>query len=546
MFGVLYVSDSRPDALERDGDALLEVAANQVAMSIQNAREHQEALHANRRSSLLLRLARSISSTRELRPLFQSLVGQTADGLSASSAMLTMRREAEDELTIEAAAGDLADSPDLPDTIAAGAGIHGRCIERGTPVAVNDLTEDAVSDLLLEQLGVRSALAAPIRVEDRIIGAISTHDKRGGGGFTGEDVELLCAIADRAAVAIQNVQLHERMARSSAEITALFEAVETMSATNSIDEIMDFITHRVKSLFPCDLALVRLVNEDSGELAVAAACGPSEEAGLWEPILALPATVSTCWAIRKDKPFVVDDAKHEFRCKQMEDDSPARSYLCVPLTAGGKTLGVLQMMGAQPRAFEPAHVQLFMALADQVAIAVQRAKLHEEVQRLAVRDGLTGLFNYSYFHQQLALELTRVKRAGTPVALILMDLDHFKQFNDTYGHPTGDLLLKRLAEVLTDTVRAVDLTARMGGEEFAILLPETDKAGAQLVAEKLRAAVESAEFFGNAAAPVVHQTVSVGVASYPEDAKRQDELVRRADQALYRAKSGGRNRVVAA
>ena len=546
VFGVLYVADPRPEALHRGQDPLLHVAANQVAMAIQNALEHEAALHANRRSALLLRLARSISLTRELGPLLRALVTETCDGLSASSAILTLRAESEDKLVVQAASPELGQSSLLPQAVSARDGLHGRAVATGRPVIVGDSAGDDPSDPLLEALGIRQALAAPIRVEDHIIGAISVHDKKDDAGFTVDDTELLSAIADRAAVAIQNVQLHEQMGRNSAKITALFEAVETMSATNSIDEILDFVTHRAKELFPCDACAVRLVNEENGALVLTGAAGLTEGSDARRLMEALPSTVATCWAIRKDKPFVVEDVARDFACKHLETALRFRSYLCVPLTAGGTTLGVLQMMSHRAKAFSPDHVQLFVGLTDQAAIAVQRAKLHEEVQRLAVRDGLTGLFNYSYFHEQLALELTRSKRNGTPVTIILMDIDHFKSFNDTYGHPTGDMLLKRLAEVLGETVRAVDLTARMGGEEFAVLLPDTDKAGAHRVAEKLRASIESTEFVGNAAVPVVHRTISLGVASYPEDAKKREELVRRADEALYQAKAKGRNAVVLA
>ena len=546
VFGVLYVADSRLEGCRPDHDPLLHVAANQVAMAIQNALEHEAALVANRRSALLLRLARSISLTHELRPLLKSLVTETADGLAAASAMLTLRDEGEDGLAVQAVSGDPGEGVEWPRRVSARDGLHGRAVVTGKPVVVVDLASGDLFDPALKALGVRQALAAPIRVDDRVIGAISVHDRKDGAEFGGDDAELLAAIADRAAVAIQNVQLHEQMERNSARITALFEAVETMSATNSIDEILGFVTHRVKELFPCDVCAVRLVNEETGALVLTSVVGLPEGSDERALMAGLPSTVSTCWAVRKDKPFVVDDVARDFACKHLEVGLRFRSYLCVPLTAGGKTLGVLQMMSRRVEAFSADHVQLLAGLGDQAAIAVQRAKLYEEVERLAVRDGLTGLFNYSYFHEQLRLELTRSKRNHTPVALILMDIDRFKSFNDTYGHPAGDVLLKRLAEVLRETVRAVDLTARMGGEEFAVLLPDTDKAGARLVAEKLRAAVESAQFVGNAATPVVHRTISLGVASYPQDAKARDELVRRADEALYEAKAGGRNAVALA
>lgn len=708
VFGVLYVVDGRPAALRRSPDPLLEVAASQVAMAIQNAGEHEELLQANRRSALLLHLAGSISISHDLPSLLQSLVTETAEGLSAASALMVLRHDSEDRLAVEATSGTLSDDPRLPDAIYAGAGILGRTIEGREPVVVPNLAESALADALLEKLGVQSVVAAPVRVGDRIIGVISVHDKQGG-SFDEGDAALLLAIADRAAIAIQNVQLyeqthqrvrelealyrlaesigrsqdlqpsftlavssvaellgaqvcrlwtvdprgarlvcmassdassravgkavavsdlseperllghafiaadpdllpcaqalegaaavrsvmaapirvrgecvglldvahadarafgqeelrltslfaeqlglaihrqnlHEQMERRTGEISALFEAVETMSATNSIEEILDFVAHRVRLLFPCDASAVRLVGEDGEELRLVACEEVADDAEIKQALTGLPCSAESCWAIRKDKPFVVGDSEVDFHCQHVDPGLPFRSCLCAPLTAGGKTLGVIQMMAREPRVFTPDHVQLFMALADQSAIAVQRGKLHEEVQRLAVRDGLTGLFNYSYFHEHLRRDLTRARRNDTAVTLIVMDIDHFKQFNDTYGHPRGDMLLKRLAQVILDSIRAVDLPARVGGEEFAVLLPETDKAGALLVAEKLRAAIAATEFSGGGTTPIVHQTMSFGVATFPDDAAEQDELMERADQALYQAKARGRNTVVA-
>ncbi len=707
MFGVLYVSSPAAQNGEAAG-TVLSAAANQIAMALQNAWKHQTAVRAHRRESLLLRLVGSASVTQDLPSLLQTLLEQTSGGLAAESAMLTLETPGRDELRIAAVSGTLVGRSDLPKTMFAGAGVHGQAIARGEPVRMDPNAASPLSDVLLERLGVRCALAAPIQVEDKIIGAISVHDKRGEGGFTKEDEDLLEAIAKRAAVAIQNARLYDQanqrvselqslyrlaesvvrnrtlpptfelavssvtetlgarsahlwmqgrvrtqvvcvaasdsrtdqlgrvvedldeelsqrlfgrahrfgpediaalketlaipegtrslvcaplsvegeplgllcveapepdaftdddlrlasmfadllamavrsdrllraMRRNAEEIRALFEAVESMSATNAIDEILDFVAHRMRSSFPCDWCAVRLVNEETGELVVAAEEGDQDASAYagGDGVV----TAAECWAIRKDKAFLVRDVREEFHCRPVRDHSPARSYLCAPLTAGGKTFGVLQMTARGERSFEPEHVQLFMALADQAAIAVQRAKLHEEVERLAVRDGLTGLYNYSYFHEQLSLELTRSKRTKEPMSLLILDIDHFKSFNDTYGHPTGDALLRRLAEVMQSSVRSVDLCARMGGEEFAVLLSNTDKEGALKVAEKLRAAVQDTPFAGDASQPVVEVTVSIGVASAPEDADKKDVLIRRADDALYRAKAEGRNRVVAA
>ncbi|HDP70613.1 MAG TPA: sensor domain-containing diguanylate cyclase [Actinobacteria bacterium] len=175
-------------------------------------------------------------------------------------------------------------------------------------------------------------------------------------------------------------------------------------------------------------------------------------------------------------------------------------------------------------------------------ISNKQKKQQAQLERLSVRDRLTGLYNYSYFVDRLDEEIKRSKRYETPLALIMIDIDHFKDFNDTYGHEKGNRLLKNIAEILKKKVRDIDLVARYGGEEFAILLPNIGKE-AREAAERMRAAVEDADFEGDIEQPVVKKTISVGVAVCPNDASNDTELVVKADEALYEAKEGGRNKV---
>ena len=175
---------------------------------------------------------------------------------------------------------------------------------------------------------------------------------------------------------------------------------------------------------------------------------------------------------------------------------------------------------------------------------LERAQL--QLQQLAVTDGLTGLYNYPYFKHKLQVEIARSKRHGLPVSLLMMDIDFFKMYNDHFGHPLGDRILKRFSNLLFEHVRQIDILSRYGGEEFALILPGTPKESAGIVAEKLRTLIEKSYFPLSEKLPFGRVTMSVGVAGYPDDAKNDEELIRNADQALYRAKKEGRNRTVAA
>lgn len=169
---------------------------------------------------------------------------------------------------------------------------------------------------------------------------------------------------------------------------------------------------------------------------------------------------------------------------------------------------------------------------------------YNKVLERAIRDGLTGLYNYSYFWEQLNLEINRAQRYKRQVSLIMLDVDHFKIYNDNNGHPAGDDVLRELARILLSNTRKSDLVARYGGEEFVIMLPETGKEGARAVAAKINAAVAGHAFKYQETQPGSNLTVSLGVATFPGDASSPGELVDKADQALYRAKMSGRNRYV--
>ena len=171
-------------------------------------------------------------------------------------------------------------------------------------------------------------------------------------------------------------------------------------------------------------------------------------------------------------------------------------------------------------------------------------KAKAKLRKLAVTDGLTGLFNYRAFKRQLHLEISRSKRFGLPVSLLMMDIDHFKVYNDHFGHPNGDRVLKLFARLLYENVRDVDCLSRYGGEEFVLILPGTEKKSARIVAEKLRKLVEQFSFPLEKNLPKGRVTMSVGVASFPQDTQDEEELIRSTDKALYKAKNTGRNRTV--
>ncbi len=218
-----------------------------------------------------------------------------------------------------------------------------------------------------------------------------------------------------------------------------------------------------------------------------------------------------------------------------------RSWLGVPLFMYGDCEGVVAVQSSRVGAFKPEHQRLLESLALQIAAALQNAHLYE----LAMVDGLTGLFVRRYFDARIDEEIERSKRYGTPFSVVMMDVDDFKKLNDTYGHLVGDRVLKAIANVVKAQMRGVDTAARYGGEEIAVILPRTEMVGAYALAERIREVIAELRITTDEDPPkVLGVTASLGCAAFPESkASTGEDLVRRADRALYRAKKTGKNRV---
>lgn len=210
-----------------------------------------------------------------------------------------------------------------------------------------------------------------------------------------------------------------------------------------------------------------------------------------------------------------------------------------------KSIGLIAALTKQRRDFTGFELDLLNSFSRQAALLIDNARLYKRVEALAIHDGLTNLFNHRHFQEVLEREVKNAEHAGIPLSLIIIDIDNFKKFNDTYGHPEGDKVLRNVADILVDNTRGKDLVARYGGEEFVIILPETSRQGAMTVAQSIRQKVESYPFMNhNPGIEPIHLSITAGLAMFPDDGRSSKDLIVAADNALYRGKRSGKNQVV--
>ena len=238
----------------------------------------------------------------------------------------------------------------------------------------------------------------------------------------------------------------------------------------------------------------------------------------------------------------VDKRKLRARQVMMDPKATLKSHLTLPLAVEGEILGCLSLNSDQPNAFDAQDLQFLSVIGYQMAASLKHFQRFSSIRNMATYDTLTGLYNRRYFEERLEVEAQRSFHSGLSLSLVMVDIDHFKKVNDTFGHTEGDQILCKVSSLLKNSVRKKDMVARYGGEEFILILPEAAPEQSFVIAERIRQLVEKTLFEVGRAH--VHLTLSMGISNFPSHrVKSKEELVKMADQALYDAKRGGRNKV---
>ncbi len=337
----------------------------------------------------------------------------------------------------------------------------------------------------------------------------------------GKDL-LKKALADKIA---RFLDLH----RFSAELkdhTVLRDAAQKI-----VNEVRD-------ALWKADECALYLVNESRQELSLVAGSRADGEA-----VREKGGSLFDRWVMKKSQAIMIEDAENDFRFPKeaVPDVVPLRSVCASPLMTENKVLGVVRASSSRPESFSSDDLRLLDIFSSLGAVTLRNILLQGRMEELAIRDGLTGLYLNRYFQERLSEEIQRSRVNDEPFSVILIDIDHFKRYNDEFGHAAGDLVLKNVAELLLKKLESADLVARYGGEEFVALLPGKGKKEALAAAEKIRSEIEKTKFYVRRVEKRV--TASMGLSFFPKTGRTKEELMWAADKNLYEAKNSGRNRV---
>lgn len=336
----------------------------------------------------------------------------------------------------------------------------------------------------------------------------------------------------------------DKCIRHAAAIETLMEIARALASPNEIQEILEQIMFQISRLLNPKAWSLLMMDEVTGELEFTIVI--SDVADSLKGVR-IPAGHGVAgWVAENGESLIIPDVRCDKRFAAEFDRKlsfTTRSIACVPVKSHDKVFGVIELINSLDDViFNESDEQILTTIADFAGIAISNAKALEKINHLAITDDLTGLYNSRYFFEEIEYEVERSKRYETPLSLVFFDLDHFKNVNDTYGHLTGSRLLSEVGAVVFQNIRKADKAARYGGDEFVIILPHTEKAGALAFAEKLHKELGDCSFLSNNGNPLT-VTGSFGVASFPDDASSATELISAADDAMYLVKASGRNGV---
>ena len=420
-----------------------------------------------------------------------------------------------------------------------GAGFTGWAAEHGTPLLIPDANADPRGLTIpgTDQVD-ESMLVVPMRYDERVTGAI-TLSKLGLNQFHVEDIDVLMILADQAATAIESVRLLARAQALAGELRSLLDMSGELAHSLDPLTVADLIAKHLAGAMGFEQCAISYWDRP-GDKILTWGFYPDLASANLEPSFALEGFPVTRRVLEDQETIMIDvddptaDVAEVTQLRRHGD----KRVVMLPLVAKGEAIGLVELISRKSDPPDPGRLELARSMANEAAMALENAKLYEDARKLADHDHLTGFVNHRFVHERIGEELVRAQRSGSPVSLLMIDLDDFKLVNDTFGHLFGDRVLVWSAELIRSSLRLSDIPARYGGDEFAVVLPDTDAVAAAAVAERILMAFAERAYESKTRGPVP-VAASIGQATFPFDARTGPELIAAADGAMYRAKGAG-------
>jgi len=547
VVGVLDVQSDQQDSFsQQDLDVLMTLAA-QSAVALQNARYFDQLLERQRQLSLLNEMARSGSAASELEGMLQTLADQMGKLINADACYIILWDEQNQSPIGFAASGQLTESSRLLQLLPGKPTLMEHVLRTGQPQVIPDIHQSPyVHPNVAALLSVKATLALPLLAGQKKFGAamLSFNELH---PFTEAEISICEQAAGQISLEIAKTYALEEAQRQAREAEILRQAGAAVAATLDKNEAIRRILEQVHRVIPYDSASVSLLMDEQ-TLEIVGGYGFSDIRAVIGIRFNLDENSPSTLVVQTRQPVIIADAPTQYDAFRHPPHNHIRGWLGIPLIVKDKLIGTISIDSIHPGAFNAQHARLAVAIADQVAIALENARLFEDTQRLAITDSLTGLYNRRHFFILARREFERSLRYRRLIAAVMIDIDHFKRINDTYGHHVGDQVLQALTRLCLESSRQSDLIGRYGGEEFVILMPETNLDQAYQGAERLRQLIAHTPI--ETRAGPIQVTISLGVHSFsPEHGcegtidSEIERLIDRADQALLLSKSSGRNRV---
>ena len=427
-----------------------------------------------------------------------------------------------------------------------GEGFTGWVAQHGEPILLNDTNHDPRGATIAGTEDIdESMLVVPMRYDGATIGVI-TLSKLGLDGFGSDDLRLLTILADRAATAIGSVRLLTRAQGLACELRRLLDMSGELSGSLDPHQVAEVMAGHLARAMGVGECIISYWDRDAGRVE-SLGYYPAHRIRDIEPSYEVGGFPETLRVLERQVEVIVDvddPVADPAEVELMRQDGN-RVLAMLPLVVKGQSIGLVELVSDVPVTFDDERLALARTMANEAAMALENARLYEDARKLADRDPLTGFYNHRFLHERLGEEVIRAQRGRRPLSMLMLDLDDFKLVNDTFGHLFGDRVLTWTAELIRSTLRGSDIPARYGGDEFAIILPDTDGDDARRAAERILEAFRDHAYVGEQRGPVPIGA-SIGVATFPADGRNATDLIAAADSALYRVKRDGGHDAAAA